>query len=71
MPALEMKTSLSVFEPPKTALSIQKKPLHAFATFVKLIMELMAIVMVVSTWKINCPLTLLPALRMSVPVRLL
>lgn len=70
IPALAMKTPLSVFEPPRTALPTQKKTLHAFAPFFKAIMELVALLKVVPTWKMNCALTLPLALRVSVPARL-
>lgn len=70
MPALAMKTPLSVFEPPRTALPTQKKTLQAFAPFFKRMTELMALVKVVPIWKMNCALTLPPASRVSVPARL-
>lgn len=70
MPSLAMKTPLSVFEPPRTALPTQKKTLHAFAPFFKRMMELMALVKVVPIWKVNCELALPPASRVSVQARL-
>lgn len=70
MPALAMKTPLSVFEPPKTALPTQKKTLHAFAPFFKRMTELMAIMNVVPIWNMNCALTLPPASSVGVPARL-
>lgn len=69
MPALAMKTPLSVFEPPRTALPTQKKTLHARAPPVKLIAAFMAVEMVVLIWKMNCALMLPLALRVSVPAR--
>lgn len=70
IPALAMITPWSTFEPPITALPTQKKALHAFAPFFKRMMELMALLKVDPIWKINCPLTLPLASRVSVPAKL-
>lgn len=47
MPALAMKTPWRLFEPPRTALPTQKKTLHAFAPFFKVMTEFNALVNVV------------------------